>query len=63
MEIKEIRNLTRLSQSKFANKYEIPLKTLQNWECASEKSHRECPTYVKKLLEFRVKYDIGVDDE
>ena len=30
--IKELRQLTKLSQSKFASKYNIPIKTLQNWE-------------------------------
>lgn len=30
--IKELRLKTGLSQSKFAKKYDIPLKTLQHWE-------------------------------
>lgn len=30
--IKELRRLTGLSQSKFAEKYQINLWTLQNWE-------------------------------
>lgn len=32
MTIKELRKLTKLSQSKFAAKFHIPLKTLQSWE-------------------------------
>ncbi len=55
MTIKEIRALTGLSQVKFAEKYNIPRRTLENWE--SEKA--QCPPYVKELLEFRVKYDLN----
>lgn len=32
MTIKELRKLTGLSQSQFAEKYQINLWTLQNWE-------------------------------
>ena len=32
MDIKELRKLTGLSQSKFAKQYHINLWTLQNWE-------------------------------
>ena len=46
MKIKEIRAMTGLSQGKFAEKYGIPVRTLQNWEA----EHREPPEYVLKLL-------------
>ena len=32
MEIKELRKLANLSQSKFSEKYGIPLPTLRHWE-------------------------------
>lgn len=48
--IKELRNFTRLSQSDFALKYNIPLRTLQNWES----EHRKCADYVGELLTTRV---------
>jgi putative transcriptional regulator len=54
MKIKEIRNLTGLSQSKFCEKYHIPLPTLRHWE----RGDRECPEYVLELLEFKVRKDI-----
>ena len=47
MNIKEIRAITGLSQSKFGEKYNIPLRTIQNWE----NSVRECADYIKLLLE------------
>ena len=45
-EIKELRQKTGLSQSQFAKKYHIPLKTLQFWE----QGRRVPPSYVVWLL-------------
>lgn len=53
--IKQLRTITNLNQKEFANKYLIPLKTLQNWETNIEcKSYRKCPNYVYKLLKNKV---------
>ena len=58
MTIKEIRNLSKLSQKQFANKYEIPISTLKQWESKKNVAyHRECPIYVNHLLERAVKED------
>lgn len=49
--IKELRQITNLSQKEFGNKYKIPLKTIQNWESDTDKSaSRTCPPYVVYLL-------------
>lgn len=49
--IKELRQITNLSQKEFGNKYKIPLKTIQNWESDIDKSaSRTCPPYVVYLL-------------
>ena len=53
MKIKEIRNLTLLTQEQFSKQYNIPLPTLRHWE----RGDRECPNYVLELLEFKVKND------
>lgn len=53
MTIKEIRQLTSLSQPKFCEKYGIPLQTLRKWE----QGYRSPPDYVVELLEFKVKSD------
>lgn len=53
MTVKEIRNLTGLSQQSFADKYGIPKRSIENWETGL----RKCPEYVVKLLEFKVKHD------
>lgn len=52
MTIKEIRERTGLSQSKFANKYEIPVRTLQGWEAG-----KTVPDYFVKLLDRCVRED------
>ena len=58
MEIKEIRAITGLTQRQFAEKYNIPFGTYQKWEVPIESiNHRECPLYVKELLERVVRED------
>lgn len=54
MTIKELREMTGLSQGKFAEKYEIPVGTIRHWEIGQ----REPPAYVMKLLERCVREDI-----
>lgn len=56
MDIKELRKLTGLSQTAFGEKYDIPMRTIQNWE----KGVRVPPTYVVKLLERVVKEDYNI---
>ncbi len=58
MEVKQIRQVTGLTQKEFSSRYDIPMKTLQNWEaCKDSPSHRACPNYVEKLLEKAVRTD------
>ena len=54
MTIKEIRNLTGLSQAAFSKKYQIPVRTIQDWEAQK----RIPPEYVVTLLDFKVRSDI-----
>lgn len=56
MKMREIRKLTGLSQAAFSEKYEIPKRTIEDWE--TEK--RTCPTYVNRLLERAVIEDYGI---
>ena len=57
MSIKELRNITGLSQQKFGDLYGIPLHTIQNWEYGVNK----CPDYTLKLLERVVKEDFKTE--
>ena len=54
MTIKELRTLTGLSQQAFSDKYEIPKRTIEDWETG----RRKPPEYVVKLLERIIKEDI-----
>lgn len=47
-QVREIRKRTGLTQAAFAEKYEIPKRTLENWEAGK----REPPIYVLKMLEI-----------
>lgn len=46
--IKQIRQQLGLSQSKFASKLTIPLRTVQAWELGE----RHCPDYVIRLIAY-----------
>ena len=54
MTIKEIRQLTNLSQKKFCDKYGIPLQTLCKWE----QGYRNPTSYEMEWLEQVVRKDI-----
>lgn len=51
MTIRELRMLTGLSQHKFAEKYHISYRNIQNWEQGA----RQAPDYVCHLLERIIK--------
>ena len=53
MTIKEIRELTGMSQSRFAKEYGIPVRTLQGWEAG-----KTVPPYFLSVLERVVKIDL-----
>ena len=53
MTIKELRELLGESQAKFAERYGIPKRTIENWESGIRKP----PEYVLTLLERAVKED------
>lgn len=53
--VKSIREQTKLSQLEFAEKYNIPVATIRDWE----QGRRKCPVYVVELLNFKVEYDLN----
>lgn len=53
MTIKEIRQGTGLSQSKFAAALHIPTRSIQKWEIGAS----SCPEYVVELIAYRVQHD------
>lgn len=58
MGIKEIRERAGMSRAEFSRKYDIPVRTLENWESGS----RKCSPYIEKLLERVVVEDCKVSN-
>ena len=54
MKIKEMRNQLGATQSEFAARYDIPFRTIQNWEAGIRKP----PGYIMNLLERCVQSDL-----
>lgn len=54
MEIREMRKSLGDTQSEFAARYNIPFRTVQNWETGTRKP----PEYIVSLLEHRVEEDL-----
>lgn len=54
MDICEMRNRLGETQSEFAARYQIPFRTIQNWEAGV----RVPPAYITSLLEERVRADL-----
>lgn len=47
MIIVEMRERLKVSRAEFSRRYNIPIRTLENWESGKSK----CPDYVRQLLE------------
>lgn len=48
--IKELRKQTGMTQKQFADYFEIPYRTIQNWEGDINK----CPEYLLKLMQYKI---------
>ena len=51
--IKELRTHSTMSRKQFCEYFEIPYRTLQDWEL----ENRKCPDYLLKLMEYKLKHD------
>ena len=49
MTIRDLRTAAALSRSEFSQRFYIPIRTIENWECTGANA-RECPTYVRLLI-------------
>ncbi len=54
MDIREMRTRLGDTQSEFAARYNIPFRTVQNWETGL----RRPPEYIMTLLEYRIREDL-----
>lgn len=50
MTFKELRERSGMNKTKFAEYFEIPYRTVQNWESGVNK----CPDYLLKLLQYKL---------
>lgn len=50
MTFKELRENSGMTRPEFAEYFEIPYRTVQNWEIGE----RKCPDYVLKLIEYKL---------
>lgn len=55
MTIKELRQQTGLTQAEFANKFNIPVKSLQNWEIGRTAP----PVYIPEMIETILTFEAG----
>jgi transcriptional regulator with XRE-family HTH domain len=51
MNIRELRELSGMTQQAFGDYFGIPLRTIQNWEGGQ----RKCPDYLLDLIEYKLK--------
>jgi DNA-binding transcriptional regulator YiaG len=52
MDIKKLRQQAGMSQQTFGDYFNIPVRTIQNWEGGQ----RKCPEYVERLLVFYLEH-------
>lgn len=53
MSIKELRKLSGMTQKAFAEYFNIPKRTIENWEGDINK----CPDYLFDLMEYKLKQE------
>ena len=51
MTFKELRQASGMTRPKFAEYFDIPYRTVQSWELGD----RQCPEYLLKLMEYKLK--------
>lgn len=51
MTFEQLRRKSGMNKTEFSEYFEIPFRTVQNWENGS----RKCPPYLMKLMEYKLK--------
>lgn len=51
MTFKELRESTGMSMTQYASYFNIPYRTIQDWEYEK----RKCPDYVTELMQYKLK--------
>ncbi len=50
MTFKELRQQSGMNQKQFGEYFDIPYRTIQNWE----EGQRQCPEYLLKLMQYKL---------
>lgn len=50
MTFKELRQVSGMTQKEFAEYFEIPKRSVENWDAEA----RKCPEYLLKLMEYKL---------
>lgn len=53
MTIKSLREATGMNQTEFAAYFNIPRRTVQNWELNT----RQCPAYLLELMQYKLEHE------
>ena len=51
MEFKELRKLSGMTQAQFSEYFEIPKRTIEEWD----RGTRKCNDYLVKLMEYKLR--------
>jgi len=53
MTFKELLQQSGMSRTQFSNCFDIPYRTIQNWELGL----RKCPDYLLKLMQYKLEHE------
>ena len=56
--IRALRSETGLNRKEFAEHFQIPLRTVEEWEAG----RRKPPEYIPRLIEYQIMYEQQIDD-
>lgn len=58
MDIKELRTTAGMTQKTFAEYFEIPKRTIEDWEAG----RRQCNQYILSLIEYKLRNEKLIED-
>jgi hypothetical protein len=58
--VPELLAASGMNMAQLSRRFEIPYRTVQCW-CAEGKEHRECPAYVRRMMQTILESDGCID--
>ena len=59
MTLKELRELSGMTRTQFADYFDIPYRTIQDWELGN----RECKQYFIDLMEYKLRKEAVIRED